>query len=105
MKESTKQRPGGTRLPSTESSTCEVRKAGRTGLVLGGRRGHGGGDRPGVGDGRPAQLEEARKREAVTEVSQNQAVHHPSLSYSEIKEKEALKLTQHIGWHRISSKI
>lgn len=83
-----------------ESSTCEVRK---TGLVLGARRGDGGGERPRMGDGRPVQLKEARKREAVIEVSQDQAVHHPSLSYSEIKE-EALKLTQHIGWHRISSK-
>lgn len=39
------------------------------------------------GERRPVWLEEARKGEAVTEVSQDQAEHHPFLSYAEIKEK------------------
>lgn len=67
-----------------ESSTCEVRK---TGLVLGARRGDGGGERPRMGDGRPVQLKEARKREAVIEVSQDR-------SLSKIRSDKTLKFTR-----------
>lgn len=76
MKESTKQRPGGTRIPSTErAARAKSERLGELGLYWGDGvgGGDGGGERPRMGDGRPVQLKEARKREAVIEVSQDRS--------------------------------
>ena len=83
MKESAKQRPRGTIFPVQRAVRV---KSDTLGELVYWEDGGTGGER------RPVWLEEARKGEAVTEVNPDQAEHQPFLSYSEIKEKQALKL-------------
>ena len=90
MKESAKQRPRGTICPVQRAVGV---KSDSLGELVYWEDGGTGGER------RPVWLEEARDGEAVTEVNQDEAEHHPFLSYSEITEKQALKLSaQHTGW-------